>query len=197
MIGILNYGIGNIQSVYNAFKYLGAEVEIRPLTNFKDVDALVLPGVGAFRDTAIKLEPYKQDILDFLSSGKPFLGICIGMQYLFKESLENGCWEGLGFFNGKVRKLKAKKLPQIGWNTLNIEKKSPLLKGIASGSYVYYANSYAVKYQDAFATSNYGEEFAAIVGSKNVFAMQFHPEKSGIAGLEILKNFIKVVDQCL
>jgi glutamine amidotransferase len=197
MIGILNYGMGNIQSVYNPFKYLGAEVEIRPLSSFKDVDALVLPGVGAFNNTTLLLEPYKQDILDFLSSGKPFLGICVGMQILFKESLENGCWKGLGFFEGRVDKLKAKKLPQIGWNIIKIKINTPLLKNVPDGSFVYYANSYAIKDNNALATSKYGEEYAAVVGSGNVFATQFHPEKSGAVGLKILDNFIKMVDKCL
>jgi glutamine amidotransferase len=197
MIGILNYGIGNIQSVYNAFSYLTTDVEIRTLSDFKDVDALVLPGVGSFKDTALQLEPYKKDITDFLKSGKPFLGICIGLQYLFEESFENGQWEGLGFFKGQIKKLPIKKLPQIGWNTITIRKETSFLNGIISGSYVYYINSYAAGRKNALATSFYGTEFAAIVGKENVFATQFHPEKSGDIGLKILENFIEVVDQCL
>ena len=197
MIVILNYGMGNIQSVYNAFKYLGSEVEIRTPADFKDADALVLPGVGAFKDTALLLEPYKEYIIDFLSSGKPFLGICIGLQYLFDESFENGQWKGLGFFEGRINKLKAKKLPQIGWNTINIKKETPLLKNVSSESYVYYINSYAADGKNALATSFYGEEFAAVVGFGNIFATQFHPEKSGMVGLKILENFVEVTEQCL
>ena len=127
MIGILDYGMGNIQSVYNAFRFINADIKIIKPDNFKDVDALVLPGVGAFKDTAALLEPYKKELMDFLSSGKPFLGICIGLQYLFEESLENGLWKGLGFFKGRINKLSANKLPQIGWNTLTIKQESPLL----------------------------------------------------------------------
>jgi len=196
MIGILDYGMGNIQSVYNAFRYIDAEVEIRTLDNFKDVDALVLPGVGAFKDTANLLDPYKKNLLEFLTSGKPFLGICIGLQYLFEKSFENGIWYGLGFFNGKVDKLSAKKLPQIGWNTIKIKKENPLLKNIPSGSYVYYINSYATNGKNTIATTFYGEEFAAVVEKGNVFATQFHPEKSGVIGLQILKNFVEVVEKC-
>jgi glutamine amidotransferase len=195
MIGVLDYGIGNIQSVYNAFRYINAEVEIRTLDNFKDVDALVLPGVGAFKDTANLLEPYKTDLLEYLISGKPFLGICIGLQYLFEKSYENGVWNGLGFFKGKVDKLSAKKLPQIGWNTIKIKKENPLLKNISSGSYVYYINSYATNGKNTIATTFYGEEFAAVIGRRNVFATQFHPEKSGIVGLQILKNFVEVAEK--
>jgi len=197
MIGILNYGMGNIQSVYNAFKYIGAEVEIKTLENFQEADALVLPGVGAFKDTKDLLNPYKKEIKDYLSSGKPFLGICIGLQYLFEESTENGQWEGLGFFKGKVKKLSAKKLPQIGWNELKIKKKTPLLKDVENGSYVYYVNSFAADKKNALATSTYGQEFAAVVGQNDVFATQFHPEKSGKIGLQILKNFVEVTDKCL
>lgn len=197
MIGILNYRMGNIRSVYNAFRYLDEEVEIRPPDNFKDVDALVFPGVGAFKDTALQLEPYKEDITDFLKSGKSFLGICIGLQYLFEESFENGWWKGLGFFKGQINRLPTKKLPQIGWNTITVKKETPILKNIPSGSYVYYINSYTAGRENALATSFYGKEFAAVVGSGNVFATQFHPEKSGEIGLRILKNFIGVVDQCL
>jgi glutamine amidotransferase len=197
MIGILNYGMGNTQSVYNAFRFLGVKVEYRRPNEISDLDALVFPGVGAFRDTAALLRPCKNNLKDFLNSGKPFLGICIGLQYLFEESLENGRWQGIGFFKGPITKLPAKKLPQIGWNKLNIKKKTPLLKNIPTGCYVYYINSYAAENTDAFATSNYGKEFAAVVGSGNVFATQFHPEKSGEIGLKILKNFIRVTKQCL
>jgi glutamine amidotransferase len=197
MIAILDYGMGNIQSVYNAFKYISAEVEIKTLEDFKEADALVLPGVGAFRDTAKLLNPYKKDLYYYLNSGKPFLGICIGLQYLFEESTENGKWKGLGFFEGKIKKLSAKKLPQVGWNTIEIKQESPLLKDIESGSYVYYINSYVAEKKNALATSVYGQEFAAVIAKKNVFATQFHPEKSGQIGLQILKNFVEVTKQCL
>lgn len=197
MIGILDYGMGNTRSIYNAFRYLRTRVEFKAPDDLHDIDALVLPGVGAFKDTALRLKPYEKNLTEFLSSGKPFLGICIGLQYLFEESFENGRWKGLGFFKGQIKKLPAKKLPQIGWNTITIKKETPLLKKIPPGSYVYYINSYAASGENALATSFYGREFAAVVGKGNVFATQFHPEKSGVIGLRILKNFVKVIDQCL
>jgi imidazole glycerol-phosphate synthase subunit HisH len=196
VIGIINYGTGNIQSVYNAFDFLGANVKLIKPNQIRTIDALVLPGVGAFYDTTFQLNPYKKNLLDFLRSEKPFLGICVGLQYLFEESYENGRWKGLGFFKGSVKKLSAKKLPQIGWNAITIKKRTPLLKKIPSGSYVYYMNSYAVMGKNACATSYYGTEFVAVAESENVFATQFHPEKSGQIGLKILENFIEVVNQC-
>ena len=191
-IGIINYGMGNIQSVYNAFNYLKVKVKFTRPDNIKRFDAAILPGVGAFKDTSILLEPYKKDLQEFLSSGKPFLGICVGLQYLFEKSFENGEWNGLGYFNDQVKKLPEKKLPQIGWNKLILKRKNPLLRNIYSGSYVYYINSYAASKKFALATSFYGEEFAAVAGKENVFGTQFHPEKSGEVGLKILNNFIEV-----
>ena len=191
-IGIINYGMGNIQSVYNAFKYLNVEAGFTRPEDINKFDAVVLPGVGAFKDTAILLNPYKKDILEFLSSGKPFLGICVGLQYLYERSYENGKWDGLGYFKGEINRLREEKLPQIGWNKLIIQRKNPLLRDISSDSYVYYINSYAASKDRALATSLYGEEFAAVVGNGNVFGTQFHPEKSGKVGLKILKNFIEV-----
>jgi glutamine amidotransferase len=191
-IGIINHGMGNIQSVYNAFKYLKVGVEFTRLRDIEKFSAIVLPGVGAFKDTAILLDPYKKNIQDFLSSGKSFLGICVGLQYLFEKSFENGEWNGLGYFKDQVRKLPEKKLPQIGWNKIIVKRKNPLLRDISSGSYVYYINSYAASEKYALATSFYGKEFAAIVADGNVFGTQFHPEKSGKVGLKILNNFIEV-----
>ena len=118
------------------------------------------------------------------------------MQYLFEKSYENGEWNGLGFFKGNIKKLSAEKLPQIGWNKLNIVKKTRLLKDVRSDSYVYYINSYAADTKYAIASSFYGNEFAAVIASGNVFATQFHPEKSGKVGLKILKNFVEVTKEC-
>ena len=191
-IGIIKYGMGNIQSVYNAFNYLKVRPDFTLPKNIDKFDAVVLPGVGAFKDTSVLLDPYKKDILEFLSNGKSFLGICIGLQYLFEKSFENGEWEGLGYFKGKITKLPEKKLPQIGWNKIKIKRKNPLLKNIKSGSYFYFINSFAANKKYAIATSFYGKEFAAVIGNENVFATQFHPEKSGEVGLRILKNFIEV-----
>ena len=119
------------------------------------------------------------------------------MQYLYEKSNENKSYNGLGFFKGSIKKLSAEKLPQIGWNTIDIKKNSPLLEDIPNKSYVYYINSYGADTKYASATSNYGKKFAAVVEKNNVFATQFHPEKSGEVGLKILKNFIKVTKKCL
>jgi glutamine amidotransferase len=192
-IGIIDYGNGNIQSVVNALNYLKVDATITNVKNIQDFDAVVLPGVGAFKNISTSLEPYKKNILEYLNSGKPFLGICIGLQYLFEKSYENGIWDGLGFFKGDINKLSAEKLPQIGWNKLKIVEKNQLLQEINSDSYVYYINSYAADTNYAIATSVYGNEFAAVVADENVFGTQFHPEKSGLVGLIILKNFIEVV----
>lgn len=179
--------------MFNAFKFIGADVELVTLDEIAKTEALVLPGVGTFKDTSTALEPYKNEIKAYIESGKPFLGICIGLQYLFDESLENGTWHGLGLIDGQITRLPAKKLPQIGWNTLEIRRESRLLKGVLSGSYVYYINTYAAQPDSASAISTYGSEFAAAVENKNLFGTQFHPEKSGDVGLQILKNFVEVV----
>ena len=196
-IGIINYGMGNIQSVYNAFKYLRVEVEYTKPEDIEKYNAVVLPGVGGFKDVVNLLNPYKENIQEFLSSSRPFLGICVGLQYLFEKSYENGELNGLGFFKGEVKKLPEKKLPQIGWNRILIKEKTPILKNVLSGTFVYYINSYAANKENALATSFYGTEFAALVGKENVFGTQFHPEKSGEVGLKILKNFIEVTKKCL
>ena len=195
-IGIIDYGNGNIQSVINAFNYLKVDAVVTNVCNIDNFDAIVLPGVGAFENTAKALNLYKNNILEYLYSNRPFLGICIGLQYLFKKSYENGEWNGLGFFKGDVEKLSAKKLPQIGWNKFNLVEKSKLLKDVNPDSYVYYINSYAVDRKYAVATSLYGKEFTAAVEEGNIFGTQFHPEKSGLIGLKILKNFVEVVKKC-
>lgn len=195
-IGIIDYGSGNTQSIINAFEYLNTKICLIKPNQMDTVDALVLPGVGSFKNIAEKLRPYQKNILEYLEKNKPFLGICVGLQYLFEESFENGKTQGLGFFEGKVKKLPSEKIPQIGWNTLEIKKPNQLLKGLSDGFFVYYVNSYAVDARNCLASSFYKKSFAAVVGQGNVFATQFHPEKSGKNGLKILKNFIKVVKKC-
>ena len=196
MISILDYGMGNIQSVYNAFKFLGAETKFIKPEEISKAKVLVFPGVGAFKDTLELIEPYKKELIKYLNSGKPFLGICIGLQFLYEASDENKKYPGIGFFKGKVTRLKSKNLPQIGWNKLIVKQKNPILKNVKTGDFVYYINSYATSPQKALATSRYNNEFAAVVNNGNVFATQFHPEKSGRVGLIILKNFIEVT-RCL
>lgn len=166
----------------------------------KDADAVVLPGVGAFDDCIHALR--KQELLEaskrFIESGKPFLGICVGYQALFERSEEfNSCAAGLGVFQGSVVRFSEKnglKIPQIGWNQLDdINSKCPLYRGIANGSYVYFVHSFFPKPMDSSIVATqttYGENFASSVWRDNVFATQFHPEKSQKVGLQLLKNFV-------
>ena len=201
MIALLDYGSGNLRSVYKALLKVGADVHIaqRP-DEMSGADAVVLPGVGAFDDCINALR--KQELLEaskkFIESGKPFLGICVGYQALFERSEEfNSCAAGLKVFEGSVVRFSEKdglKIPQIGWNQLEeINSQCPLYRGISNGSYVYFVHSFYPKPVDAkiVATrTTYGESFASSVWRDNVFATQFHPEKSQKVGLQLLKNFV-------
>ena len=203
MIALLDYGSGNLRSVHKALLKVGADVRLAKAPgDIGDADAMVLPGVGAFDDCINALR--RQELLEaaraFMKTGKPFLGICVGYQALFEKSEEfNSCAAGLGFFSGKVVRFSAKhglKIPQIGWNQLDIVKPDcPLYRGIASGSYVYFIHSFYPQPMDAsiVATStDYGDTFASSVWRDNVFATQFHPEKSQKVGLQLLKNFVEL-----
>lgn len=201
MIALLDYGSGNLRSVHKALLKVGADVRIaRNPEEMAGADAAVLPGVGAFDDCINAMR--KQEILDaskrFIADGKPFLGICVGYQALFERSEEfNSCAAGLGIFKGSVVRFSKKnglKIPQIGWNQLEaIDSKCPLFRGVANGSYVYFVHSFFPKPVDSriVATqTTYGETFASSVWRDNVFATQFHPEKSQKVGLQLLKNFV-------
>lgn len=200
MIALLDYGSGNLRSVHKALLKVGADVRIaRSPEEMAGADAAVLPGVGAFDDCINAMR--KQEILEaskrFIAEGKPFLGICVGYQALFERSEEfNSCADGLGVFKGSVVRFSEKsrlKIPQIGWNQLeDINSKCPLFRGVPNGSYVYFVHSFFPKPLDSSIVAtrtNYGETFASSVWHKNVFATQFHPEKSQKVGLQLLKNF--------
>lgn len=201
VIALLDYGSGNLRSVHKALLKVGADVRIaqRP-DEMNDAEAVVLPGVGAFDDCINALR--KQELLEasrkFIESGKPFLGICVGYQALFERSEEfNSCAAGLGVFQGSVVRFSETnglKIPQIGWNQLEgINSECPLYRGIANGSYVYFVHSFFPKPKDASIVATrttYGENFASSVWRDNVFATQFHPEKSQKVGLQLLKNFV-------
>lgn len=198
MISIIDYGAGNIQSVYKAMKFLGCDCRVtRNKDEIMSSDGAVLPGVGSFGDTVSTMEKYgiKDTVTDYIKSGKPFLGICLGLQLLFPASEESPDASGLGVFDGTISKIpsgEGLKIPHIGWNSLEIKKDSRLFAGIENGSYVYFVHSYFLKAADksiVAARTNYGVEIDAAIESKNVFATQFHPEKSGETGLKILKNF--------
>jgi len=200
MIGIVDYDIGNLRSVQKAIQHVGGEaVFVRTPEEIAQVDALVLPGVGAFGDCVRSLAKSGMwdAVLDWAKSERPFFGICVGYQMLFESSEEAPGEKGLGVFAGKVRKFSDKhglKIPQIGWNTVKLRQpQAPLLKGIAGGDYVYFVHSYYVAPDDASLVAletTYGDTFASAVVRDNLLATQFHPEKSQRAGLQIVKNFI-------
>lgn len=193
---IIDYGAGNVANVRNAFEKIRASVSIsKEPKEWKTSDAIVLPGVGAFGPAIEKLGEGKEKILELLEEGIPFLGICLGMQILFERSEESPKVNGLGIFKGEVKRFRTKlPVPQIGWNIVR-PINSPLFEGIKE-FYAYFVNSYYCdieKREIISATSEYGIEFPSAIWCKNIFATQFHPEKSGIAGLQVLENFIKEV----
>jgi glutamine amidotransferase len=205
VIALLDYGSGNLRSVHKALLKVGADVRIaqRP-EETRDAKGVVLPGVGAFDDCIHAME--KQALLeacrDFIKSGRPFLGICVGYQALFDKSEEfNSCAAGLGIFQGNVVRFSngnGLKVPQIGWNQIEIvQPKCPLFQGVENGSYVYFVHSFFPKPTDSSIVAtktNYGETFASSAWKDNVFATQFHPEKSQKIGLQLLKNFVKLTE---
>jgi glutamine amidotransferase len=201
MIALIDYDSGNLRSVQKALLKVGAEVRIaRHPEEIKGARAVVLPGVGAFDDCVQALR--KQELLgavaEFIKTGQPFLGICVGYQVLFEKSEEfNSCAAGLGIFPGKVVRFPAQaglKVPQIGWNQVNIlQPNCPLFQGIPNGSYVYFVHSFFPKPAQTSITATettYGEPFASSIWRDNVYATQFHPEKSQAVGLQLLKNFV-------
>jgi len=196
MIGIIDYGMGNLASVEKAFAAVGHVAQIiRTPQAITDADKLILPGVGAFGSAMENLS--QMDLLEPLRTavgeGKPLLGICLGLQLLFQESEEYGLHEGLGVFDGRVRRLPAGvKVPHIGWNQVRIARESALLEGISDSSFFYFVQSYVVDPGDedlVVGTTDYGERFVSMVARENVFGVQFHPEKSQRVGLRMLKNF--------
>ena len=200
MIGIVDYGMGNLFSVSKALERLGADYDISADEDrLLHADALILPGVGSFRD-AMELLPEKT-IKAFAATGKPLLGICLGMQLLFESSEENGLTKGLGLLPGKVHRFSGQtnegvpyKVPHMGWNRLKFVKESPLLQNLEE-DYVYFVHSYFVdaNHSDVLlAKADYHEQVAAVVGRGNIFGMQFHPEKSSRLGMALLDNFLKL-----
>ena len=201
MIGIIDYDAGNLKSVEKALHYLGKEVIVtRDPKQLRQVDKVILPGVGAFGDAMAKLKEYHLDTLihEIADSGKPFLGICLGLQLLFEESEESPGVEGLGILKGKIKRISDEdglKVPHIGWNSLHLEHNGRLFQNIPENSYVYFVHSYYLEAQDpeiVKASTEYGVHIHASVEKGNVFACQFHPEKSSKWGLKILENFAAV-----
>lgn len=206
MIAVIDYGMGNLKSVQKALEKLGGDVDIiSDPERLSLSDKVVLPGVGAFKDTMEGIEKRRLEriICEFINSGKPYLGICMGLQILFDESEEGGCYKGLGVLKGKVKRFKPKKglkVPHMGWNQMDIQKKDkknscPLLKDIKDSSYFYFDHSYYIAPDNKdviIGTTDYGIEFASMIWQDNIYGVQFHPEKSQSNGLSMLKNFINL-----
>lgn len=194
-IAVIDYEMGNLKSVTNALSFLGAKPIIVKKPSRLRGDKIIVPGVGAFGKASQNLRPFGSKIEESLESNIPLLGICLGLQIFLEESDESPTDKGLALMKGKVRKIETNlKLPLIGWNNLEIKKKNcPLFKGV-EGGYVYFVHSYeAVPEEDVVAaTTEYGRQICASVWKNNVYGTQFHPEKSGKLGLEILRNFLEL-----
>jgi imidazole glycerol-phosphate synthase subunit HisH len=198
MIGIIDYGSGNLRSVYNAFRYIGADVKVCDTPGDLDrVDKIVLPGVGASKDAMEGLVSggYVEKLLENIGRNKPFLGICLGLQLLFDHSEESAGCGCLGLVKGEVKRFPSEsglKIPEIGWNAVNFTRKDcPIFSGIESGEYFYFVHSYYCAYSGEYAAAftSYGVEYTSALWKDNIFAVQFHPERSQERGLKLLRNF--------
>jgi imidazole glycerol-phosphate synthase subunit HisH len=203
MIAIIDYGMGNLRSVQKGFEKIGCDAVVTSDPKLlQEAERVVLPGVGAFRDCMRNLEEagFVEPILKVIQEGKPFLGICVGMQLLFTESEEFGIYKGMNVIPGRVSRFadgmaeaeEILKVPHMGWNQLSVQRQAPLLDGIADGTNVYFVHSYYVTPEDdsvVAARTRYGIDFCAAIWRDNIVATQFHPEKSQDKGLAMLKNF--------
>jgi glutamine amidotransferase len=201
-IVIVDYGMGNLRNVQKGFEYVHSEAKVtRNKKEIEKASAIVLPGVGAFKDCMENLEKFGliESLLRSIEKGKPYLGICLGLQILFSESEEFGSQKGLDLISGKVVKFRPDpehKVPHMGWNTIDKGKDVPLLRGIESGDFFYFVHSYYVipeepQWVSTFTT--YGSPFVSSIWKENLFATQFHPEKSQQKGLRILENFVRSI----
>ena len=199
MIAIIDYGMGNLRSVEKAFQFLGfaARVVDNPAET-TSASHLVLPGDAAFGDAMRNLNNggWVEYIEQGIKSGKPFLGICVGLQLMFEESEEMGTHKGLGLLPGKCTRFPAgERIPQIGWNQIDIQRETPLLDGVPTGSFFYFVHSYYVTTEntdECIATTDYGLDYTSVAGRYGLYGVQFHPEKSQDRGLRILKNFAQM-----
>lgn len=208
MVAIIDYGVGNLFSLKSSLSSLGAEVIVTADENeLKKADQIILPGVGAFEDAIKKLRETSLDkvVIELAKSGKPLMGICLGMQLLFDKSFEYGEHDGLGLMKGEIVPIKNDvssdlKIPHIGWNALKFTNSpSPIFSDISDGDCVYFVHSFYAKNceKNVIATTEYGATLTAAVADKNVFGCQFHPEKSGKIGLAILNSFINIKEGSL
>ncbi len=200
MISIIDYGVGNIKNVYKAFTNLGLDVVVTPDKELiNKSSAIILPGVGAFKDAVDNLKKY--DLVDCIKEnvgrGKLIFGICLGMQLLFDKSYEDGEWDGLGLLGGEIVRFSEKlKVPHMGWNRLIKAKDDEIGRNIKEGEYVYFVHSYYLKpsnKEDVIFWTDYGVKVPAIVRKNNIIGMQFHPEKSGKTGLKLLSNIKEMI----
>jgi glutamine amidotransferase len=201
MICIIDYGMGNLRSVQKAFEKVGhqAVVSSDP-AEVAAAEKVVLPGVGAFEDAMAELRQRRllAPVLEAIDSGRPFLGICLGLQLLFERSYENGVHEGFGVLRGKVIRFELPpeySVPHMGWNQLTITRRAPILEGIEEGTFFYFVHSYYVAPQEReviAAETDYGGQFCSMIWRDNLYATQFHPEKSQADGLRLLKNFARL-----
>ena len=199
MIALIDYGAGNLTSVKKALASLGAEFTVPETPALcEEASALIVPGVGHFSATMALDAPWRRAIGRAVAAGTPLLGICVGMQWLYEGSEEAPDVPGLGVLEGRVRLLQGDtsqrlKIPHVGWNALDLPRQSRLLSGLESGAHVYFTHSYAAPVTaDCVASTTHAESFAAAVERDHVFGVQFHPEKSGDAGLQILRNFLRI-----
>jgi len=197
MIGIIDYEAGNLNSVRKAFDFLQKNSRVlKSLKDFDTVDRLVLPGVGSYGHAMerIKEKGFIDPIKKWIESGQPFLGICLGLQILFESSQESKGVKGMSVFKGTCRRFTEMKVPQIGWNNIQIQRTTSFLRGIRDGEFFYFNHSYYVvegEKEAVVAKSNYGIDYISIAKKRNAYGVQFHPEKSGQAGLKLLKNWVE------
>ena len=197
---IVDYGRGNLKSLQNALQRVDLDFKISSnKEEIREANSLIIPGVGAFKDAmeAMKAKELDKSIISFAKTGRPILGICLGMQLLYQKGYEHGVTEGLGLIKGNIELLKvSRKIPHMGWNCLNFKKDNPILKYITEKEYVYFVHSYYAvsSNEEVIASSDYEIEIPAIVNSENIYGIQFHPEKSAEVGENILKAYKEIIE---
>jgi len=198
MIGIIDYGAGNLHSIKNALDYLGLKNRlVKDEKGLKNMERIILPGVGAFGAAITKLKKIEllERLIEWLKADKPYLGICLGLQLLFESSEEAEGVSGFGILKGRMRKFQMSKIPQIGWNSVEVIKPSPILKSQSKKVYFYFLHSYYLDTPEeeiVLGRTEYGVSYPSVINKGNIYAVQFHPEKSGKVGLDLLKRWVEL-----